>query len=318
MCYSENIMFKYCPICKTKYPEEKDVCLLDGMRLFSKGDNILGSLIAERYKIEKKIGSGGMAVVYKAIDLRNGEERAVKLLRKELLCESKQRVRFLREARAVGLIRHENVVEIFQVGETDGGQAFMVMEYLEGPTIGDIIEQGDIPVSKALRVIFESARGLHKAHERNILHRDVKPDNLILASKSCGTQCVKLIDFGLAIVKGEPGLTATGQVFGTPEYLSPEQATGGDASPASDQYSLGILFYEMLTGKPPFVGAPANVLLSHFKHEPVPPSRIGHYGDISSDVEQIVLKMLAKRPADRFVNLSVLCEVLQPMIAREG
>jgi len=311
-------MFKYCPICKTKYPEEKDVCLLDGMRLFSKGDNILGSLVAERYKIEKKIGFGGMAVVYKATDLYNGEKRAVKLLRKELLSESKQRVRFLREARAVGLIRHKNVVEIFQVGETGRGQAFMVMEYLDGPTVGDIIEQGDIPVSKTLRIILESARGLHKAHERNILHRDVKPDNLILASESGRPECVKLIDFGLAIVKGDPGLTATGQVFGTPEYISPEQATGGDASPASDQYSLGILFYEMLTGKPPFVGAPANVLLSHFKHMPVPPSKLGQDGEISGDVERIVLKMLAKKPSDRFANLSALCEILQPMIEYEG
>lgn len=294
-------MSKFCPICKSRYGDELEVCPIDGMRLFKKADEYLGRFLAGRYRLDERIGSGGMAFVYKAIDQLDEKTVAVKLLRPHLSMEAGQRIRFLREVRAARAARHPNIVEIYHVGESVEGDAFMVMEYIEGATIGETVRgRYFMEIPRVLEVMREICLGLLAAHEVGVLHRDIKPDNVILTGNSSSKVGIKLLDFGLAQMKGDLRLTDTGQVFGTPEYLSPEQATGAGASTASDQYSSGVVFFEMLTGRPPFLGPPAQVMMAHLKTTPVRPSIAQIERPVPAEIDPIVLRMLAKRPQERY------------------
>jgi serine/threonine protein kinase len=293
-------MTRYCPICRTNYSDEVKICPLDGMRLFSRKDEFAGTTIAEHYRLQERIGAGGMAIVYKAMDLRDNEVRAIKILRPELALDSKQRIRFLREVKAARVARHDGIVNIFELGEMQDGNVFFAMEYLDGITLAKRLDSGLLPLSKVFDIILQVLRALHGAHTLGVVHRDIKSENIMLIEDSGGETHIKILDFGLAHMSGDLRLTATGQVFGTPEYISPEQATGGEATPASDQYAAGILFYEMLTGHPPFVGAPGNVLFAQYKSRPVPPSRTTISRPVPGKIDPVVLKMLAKLPRDRY------------------
>jgi len=308
-CRNTAIMTKYCPICRVRYEEAYEVCPVDGMRLFRKPDSWRGRLVAGRYELGDRIGSGGMAVVYRSLDRRTGETRAVKMLRPELSRDESQRIRFLREVRAARAAEHENIVHIHDLGETEDGTAFIVLEYLDGRTVGQAARDGLMPLRRVLDIVGQTCRGLEKAHLAGVLHRDIKPDNLMLVPEGAGER-VKILDFGLATMKGDLRLTDTGQVFGTPEYLSPEQATGQAACAASDQYSTGVVFYEMLTGSPPFVGDPAQVMMAHFKRAPVPPSMVRIDRPVPEQFDELVLGMLAKHPAQRHPDLARVGEHL--------
>ena len=293
-------MTMYCPICRTNYSDADKFCPVDGMKLFSRKDEFVGTTFAERYQLQKRIGAGGMAIVYKALDLRNNEVRAIKILRPELAVDSTQRIRFLREVKAARAARHEGIVEIFELGELPDGNAFFVLEYLDGITLARRLDRGLLPLAQVFDIILQVLKALHGAHSLGVVHRDIKSENIMLIEDAGGGERIKILDFGLARMKGDLRLTATGQVFGTPEYISPEQATGGDATPISDQYAAGILFYEMLTGRTPFVGAPGKVLFAQFKSQPVPPSRTTISRPVPGKVDPVVLKMLAKIPDDRY------------------
>ena len=180
------------------------------------------------------------------------------------------------------------------------GNAFFVLEYLDGITLARHLDRGLLPLAQVFDIILQVLRALHGAHSLGVVHRDIKSENIMLIEDADGRERIKILDFGLARMKGDLRLTATGQVFGTPEYISPEQATGGDATPISDQYAAGILFYEMLTGRTPFVGAPGKVLFAQFKSQPVPPSRTSISRPVPGKVDPVVLKMLAKIPEDRY------------------
>lgn len=308
-------MSKFCPICRARYPETVTVCPEDGMKLFKRADDHLGRLIAGRYELQDKIGSGGMALVYRAVDRVTGGRVAVKLLRPHLARLAEQRVRFLREVRAARAARHENIVEIHEVGETLDGDAFMVMELIEGATIGDSVRKGLMDLACVAMVVREICLGISKAHQVGVLHRDLKPENVILTHTSPREVRLKILDFGLAQMSGDLRLTETGQVFGTPEYLSPEQATGAGASPASDQYAAGIVFYEMLTGKPPFQGSPANVMMAHIKSPPVPPSIAPVARRVPEIFDHVVLRMLAKLPKERYPDMDGVRDDIEAILA---
>jgi len=299
---------KLCPICRRRYDEGAQRCALDGMKLVQRRDEQTGRVVGQRYRIVSRLGSGGMAEVYEAVDLRDGSPRAIKILRADLSNDPDMQTRLHREVRAARLVEHENVVRIFDCGLGDDGRPFIALELLDGVGLASLIGKGPLPFGRALHVVAEVSRALAAAHALGVIHRDIKPENIMILGgpERDEMERVKIFDFGLVQIVGEGRLTATGQVFGTPEYISPEQATGEDASPASDQYALGVVFYEMLTGRPPFVGAPAQVLMSQFRDEPKPPSAVGALRAVPSGVDPIVLTMLAKHPEARYPSMSAV------------
>jgi len=292
-----------------------ETCPLDGMRLLERDDPLIGKVVSGRFELREKVGAGGMAAVYRADDLRDEVVVAVKILAPRLAADPAQRVRFLREVEAGRRVRHENVVRVHELGE-DGDLVFMVMEFIDGPTLGDALACGRFTARRALSIELQILSALGQAHAQGVVHRDVKPDNVLLAGEGAAGEQIKIMDFGLARMKGDLRLTATGQVFGTPEYVSPEQAVGGEATGASDQYAAGVLLYEMLTGRPPFVGPADQVLLAHYKTPPRPPAEVlGGHG-VPPGVEAATMRMLAKLPADRFADVAAAAAELALQLGR--
>src|SRR6266516_5166033 len=211
---------------------------------------LVGTQLSGRYRLDEKIGSGGMSTVYRARDMTLERDVAVKLMHREIAADSDHLERFRREARAVAQLSHPYIVSVIDAGE-DEGRPYIVFEYVEGETLKDRIRRlGRLPVPEAVAYAIEIARALGAAHERQIVHRDVKPQNVLIDEE--GT--AKVTDFGIARSLTEEGLTADGRVLGTTDYVSPEQALGRDVTGQSDLYSLGIVLFEMLTGDVPFKG----------------------------------------------------------------
>jgi len=247
------------------------------------------------YEIRGTIGAGGMGVVYLAWDARLHRSVAVKTLHPAFAVDAVARERFLREARAAAAVSHPNVTQIHDIGE-DEGRPYFAMEYLEGQSVQELLdERGSIAPDLAVSIARQAAAGLKAAAERGIVHRDVKPSNLFLAKD--GT--LKVTDFGLAKqLLADSKLTSDGQFFGTPNYISPEQAGGGRADARSDIYSLGATLYEMVSGRPPFLGdSPVSVVMQHLR-DPVPPVRQSNPA-VPVPVATLIHKMLSKSPSAR-------------------
>ena len=257
---------KSCTICRARYSGDATTCPLDGGRLQTLGDPLIGRSIAGRYLIQEKIGQGGMGSVYRARHEVVGRDVAVKFLASRFAHDPNHKARFLREAHAANKINHEHIIDITDFGETDDGHVYLVMEYLEGVPLNEEIARRHLDIPRAVRIAAQIARALGRAHELGVIHRDIKPDNVYLLRGYDG-DFVKLLDFGLAKVRGEMRLTSTGAVFGTPDYISPEQARGAPLTPACDLYSLGCMFYEMLTFERPFRGH-TRIFCSHTSANP--------------------------------------------------
>src|SRR5438270_1407272 len=209
---------------------------------------LLGTTLNGRYRLEARIGHGGMSTVYRALDETLQRRVAVKLMNREVVSDSAQLERFRREARAVAQLNHPHIVQVIDAAE-DEGTPYIVFEYVEGETLKDRIRRyGRLPVSEAVAYAIEIARALGAAHDRQIVHRDVKPQNVLIG----GEGSAKITDFGIARSLAEEGLTVAGRVLGTTDYVSPEQALGHPVTGQSDLYSLGVVLYEMLTGETPF------------------------------------------------------------------
>jgi serine/threonine protein kinase len=283
-------------------------CPVDGAPLGEMVDPLIGRTIGGRYRIESKIGAGGMATVYRAsIDVL-GRKVAVKFLAPEFASDPTQRQRFLREARATNRIRHEHIVDITDFGD-EGKLVYLVMELLEGEPLNHRIARGPMAPPEAIELLLQVTRALAHAHELEVIHRDLKPENIFLTQRD-GRVHVKLLDFGLAHVSDEMRLTVAGSVFGTPEYLSPEQARGAaNVGPASDLYALGVVFFEMLTTRLPFEGSVSELILRHQRAKPPAPSE--YIEAIPPEIDAIVLKLLSKSPGDRHRDAHHLYEELQ-------
>jgi len=254
-----------------------------------------GEVIGGRYEIIELIGSGGMANVYRAHDPHLGRDVAVKVLADRYTADPAFVERFRREASAAAQLNHPNIVQVFDRGETDGTY-FIVMEYLNGPDLKTVIrERGALPPLEAIDNTQQILGALAAAHRHDVIHRDIKPQNVMLASDGL----LKVTDFGIARAGAESEMTEAGSVIGTAQYLSPEQAHGGELTSASDCYSAGIVLYEMLTGRVPFDGErPVVVAMKQINEPPVPPSI--YAPGIPHALERIVLKALAKRPSERY------------------
>jgi tRNA A-37 threonylcarbamoyl transferase component Bud32 len=262
----------------------------------------LSHALAPSYELDRELGRGGMAIVYSARDTRLKRRVAVKLLPPELAFRADIRSRFLREAETAAQLNHPNIVPIYSVDERDG-LVYFVMALVHGGSLGDRLrQQRALPIDDVRRVLRELADGLGYAHRNGVVHRDIKPDNILI---DADTGRAMITDFGIArATTGDEGtrLTATGAALGTPTYMSPEQCSGErDIDGRSDLYSLGAMTYQMLTGEAPFIGGstPA-VMMKHVTEAPVPPRT--RRAEIPRDLEQIVLKLLAKDPAHRFAT----------------
>ncbi|MFW6692513.1 protein kinase domain-containing protein [Streptomyces sp. MAR4 CNX-425] len=273
----------------------------------------VGGLVGDgRYRLTRRLGRGGMAEVFAAEDVRLGREVAVKLLRSDLAEDPVSKARFTREAQSVAGLNHHAVVAVYDSGEDQvagGTVPYIVMELVEGRTIKELLTGAEIPPpDQALLIISGVLEALAYSHQHSIVHRDIKPANVIITT----TGAVKVMDFGIAraLHGAASTMTQTGMVMGTPQYLSPEQALGRAVDTRSDLYAVGCLLYELLTGRPPFVGeTPLSVVYQHAQDNAVPPSRIS--ADAPPELDGLVMRSLAKEPEDRFQTADEMLGLLQ-------
>ena len=248
---------KICPQCSTEYPEDQRFCPRDGSTLKSQSGagDLIGSVIADRYHVTKKLGEGGMGQVYLAEHVRMGRRSAVKVMNPGMVHDADAISRFNREAANASRINHPNVAAIYDFGETADGLIYLAMEFVEGQPLTDLIDrQGALPAARAASIVRQTGEALTVAHELGIVHRDLKPDNIMIARNRDGSDCVKVVDFGIAKASNNEvqKVTRTGYIVGTPEYMSPEQLAGDKLDGRSDVYSLALVAFAALTGKLPF------------------------------------------------------------------
>jgi eukaryotic-like serine/threonine-protein kinase len=261
-------------------------------------DTLIGALFDGRYRIIRKLGSGGMANVYLAEDEELGRRVAIKILNDRHASDDQFVERFRREAKNAAGLSHPNIVSIYDRGEAEGTY-YIAMEYLEGRSLKErIVADGPLPISDAIEVTRQILRAIGFAHRRGIVHRDIKPHNVLLVQDGPGDERFKVTDFGISRTTASQ-MTEAGSIVGTAQYLSPEQARGAPVDQRSDVYSVGIVLYELLTGKLPFTGeTPLEIAMKHLSEVPKPPSELRE--EVSPDLDMIVLRALAKDPADRF------------------
>ncbi len=275
-------------------------------------DPSLGKVIAGRYRLEARIGEGGMGVVYRARHVLIDRVVAVKLIRPDLRGETHLRAWMLREARAANRVDHAHIIDIHDIGETDDGELYLVMEYLVGTPLSTELSRGPMPIQRGVDILEQMCAALARAHDLGVVHRDLKSDNILLTTRGGRKDFVKILDFGLAALAHDPRLAPKGAVFGTPEYMSPEQARGEQAGPQSDLYALGVLFFEMSTGQLPFRSSDRETLLEMQRSAAAPrPSSIRK--DCHPVAEKIVLKLLEKDPRKRFRDGHHLLEELKAL-----
>jgi tRNA A-37 threonylcarbamoyl transferase component Bud32 len=279
---------------------------------------LLGTALGGRYRLDAQIGRGGMSTVYRAFDTVLERPVAIKLMHREIASDSDQLERFRREARAVAQLSHRHIVTVIDAGEeahADGGGApYIVFEYVDGETLKELLRRsGPLEITEAIAYAVEIARALGVAHEHFIVHRDVKPQNVLLSAEGDA----KITDFGIARTLTEEGLTMDGRVLGTTDYVSPEQALGQSVTGQSDIYSLGVVLYEMLTGKVPFTGdTPVAVAMRHVREE-VPDVQLAR-PEVSAATAAVVDRATAKDLAHRYPDIPALLADLEEVLALEA
>jgi eukaryotic-like serine/threonine-protein kinase len=274
---------------------------------------MIGTVLSGRYKLEAKLGSGGMSTVYLARDTTLDRQVAVKVLHREMSEQEDQLQRFRQEARAVAKLSHPNVVAVIDAGE-DGGHPYIVFEYVEGETLKQRINRiGALDPQEALAYAIEVARGLTVAHNRNMVHRDIKPQNVLIDAEGRA----KLTDFGISRQLEQDGMTATGRVLGTTDYVAPEQAMGHPVDQRSDVYSLGVVLYEMLVGQVPFhAESQVGVAMKHVNEEL--PDVQQRRPELSAAAAMVVERATAKDPADRYQQVGELIDDLSTALEVEA
>jgi serine/threonine-protein kinase len=305
---------KLCPQCAEPFSDEASYCPFDGATLARNADPYVGRTLAARYRLVKRIGTGGMGVVYLARHVMIDRLSAIKILRQDLGMSPTHRERFLREARAVNRINHPNIVEINDFGE-DAGLTYLVMEFVEGKSLHEALAAGRLAWARGARIAMQIASALGRAHQLGVVHRDLKPENVLIAARA-GEDFVKLGDFGIAKMLDAPALTLNEQRFGTPGYIAPEAIEGAPVTASCDLYSLGVVLYNMLTGAMPFDVRGVDLLVAALREAPIKPS--SRFGDIPAEIEDLVLRLLARSPGDRPRDAFVVHDELADVVRRLG
>lgn len=326
-----------CPSCGTAYGDDAKFCTRDGTRLVSAPQaaplggtprgtaapgragmpsgaptpNIsamAGRVLDGHYRVDKKVGEGGMSFVYLATDVSDGRRYAIKVLSPSLSQDQNAMARLRREAGLAIRLEHPNVCHIIRLGETEDGMVYVVMPFVEGEILADRNNRlGTIPLPMTVQFIGEIAAGLHIAHELKIIHRDLKPENIMICKRPDGSEYAVVMDFGLAKERKAGGelekLTATGIILGTPEFMSPEQLRGKPLDARTDVYSLALMTYEMLTGKLPFAGrTQQEMMIARLRNEPIPLRTMRPELNFPPAVEKVMLKGMARTLEERYAT----------------
>ncbi len=303
-----------CERCEREVAPDALFCPMCGAPRVRSDDSLIGALIADRYLVHQRLGHGGSGNIYFAEHVTLRRKVAIKVLHHELSRDDLAIERFRREATTVSQIDNEHIVEVLDFGRLTDGRLFLAMEFLEGETLQDeLAREGTLPIAKMVDVLTQLGEALMEAHAMGYIHRDLRPRNVFLASRRGRDGYVKLLDFGLAKLverEGEAASTSLGMTFGDPHYMSPEQAHGEPVDRRGDIYSLGVIAFQMLTGRPPFLGEKVfDVLTAHLENTPPTPSTLR--ADVPAWLDAVVLRMLAKSPEDRFVTVYRLVEALK-------
>ncbi len=306
-------VLKVCPQCGTEYETAARFCPSDGSALRPKGsDSLIGRVLADRYHILKRIGEGGMGRVYLGEHVKMNRQCAIKVMSPALVNDAESAARFAREASNAARIIHPNVAAVFDYGESEG-LIYLVMEYVDGEPLSRLLaREAPLGLDRAIEITRQIADGLGAAHELGIIHRDLKPDNILITRTRAGKEVAKVVDFGIAkamLESVEEGLTRTGQVIGTPEFMSPEQLLGDPVDARADLYALGCMFHMMLTAAPPFDAKTRELMIKRRLSEDAPHVHAIDPG-IPESVAGIVARLLARTPGDRYGSAAELRDAL--------
>jgi hypothetical protein len=301
-----------CTSCSLEIQLEDPYCPRCGAAVV---DPLIGATVGERYRIVSRIGVGGMGAVYRAEHTMMRRDLAIKVLLSELGGREEFARRFEREAESASRLTHPNIITVTDFGRTPGGALFLAMEFLAGDSLTSVINEGPLPRERALGILRQILRGLDHAHGAGVVHRDLKPDNIMLVERDGQRDVVKILDFGIAKVtepaSGQEALTQAGVIFGTPEYLSPEQALGEPVDPRADLYAAGVILYEMLVGRRPFESEDKVKIISmHLSHAPPRMRDTNPTVDVPFALEQVVLQALEKHRENRFASATAFLQAL--------
>jgi serine/threonine-protein kinase len=312
-------VLKVCPHCGTEYETAARFCPADGTALRPKGsDSLIGSVLAERYHILKRIGEGGMGRVYLGEHVKMNRQCAIKVMSPALVNDAESASRFAREASSAARIIHPNVAAVFDYGESDG-LVYLVMEYVDGEPLSRLLaREAPFALERAVDLARQIADGLGAAHELGIVHRDLKPDNILVTRSKSGREVAKVVDFGIAKAMQEgagEALTRTGLVIGTPEFMSPEQLLGDPVDARSDLYALGCILHLMLTAAPAF-DAPTREQMIKRRLSENPPHAQELDPGIPDSIDRVIVKLLARTPDDRYASAAEVRDALSGTHAR--
>ena len=314
---------KLCPTCGEQYADAAEQCPRDQTTLIFVKDNaaerelaMLGRVIDKRYVIESRLGAGGMGTVYVAQQVAVGRRVALKVLPAAIADDMGAVKRFMQEAKAASTLSHPNTITIHDFGQNEDGLLFLVMELVEGETLAQVMKtQRVLPAERAARFASQILSALEDAHARGIVHRDLKPDNVIISPRPGNPDFAKVLDFGLAKVADDgsnEGLTKTGQVFGTPAYMSPEQARGQRCDLRTDLYAVGVMLYEMLAGRRPFDGeSPISILVKHINDAPPALTTPADGPAVPVALQEVVFRALAKDRSARYESAGAMREAIE-------
>src|ERR1051325_4919317 len=283
-------------------------------------ESLIGKTLGN-YRIESVIGTGGMGQVFRAVHIHLAREAAIKVLHANLAAEPCFQARFLKEARAIASLKHPNIVAVHDFGE-QAGSLYLVMELIEGGSLRQLLlaqttAQAGLPLWTGIDLVRQTADGLALAHAQGMVHRDIKPDNLLLSDTLGGNPVIKITDFGLVRLAESGTMTATGMVLGTAAYMSPEQCQGVELDGRSDLYSLGVVLYEVATGYVPFQAKTLSAAVYHHVQVAPPPPRTVR-PDLPLELEQVIMRCLAKRPAERYASAAELSSALRTVVANQA
>ncbi|MDX2020717.1 MAG: serine/threonine-protein kinase [Deltaproteobacteria bacterium] len=281
-------------------------------------ESLVGKVVSDRYRIIKKLGEGGMGAVYLAEHVFIEKKVALKVLSPDFARKADLTARFLQEAKSASRIGHENVIDISDFGQSPEGLVYFAMEFLKGEDLGQAVRGGGaMPWRRAKPIVIQICKALGAAHAKGIIHRDMKPENVFLIEKEGRPDFVKLLDFGIAKVQTEggeegPKLTRTGMIFGTPEYMAPEQAEGKVCDQRADLYAVGCVINHLIAGQPPFQADNfVGMLTKHLLEAPKPPSVLNPRMGITAELDALVLKALSKQPEKRHQNMAELMAAVE-------